>query len=434
MQGIRSAHLYFDSQGQARLESDGLVLIGPDVDARPIILAAGPWVELASRFPGVAVVDFRPWVLAPAFIDLHLHYPQIDVIASPAPGLLPWLENYTFPHEARFADSAYAEAMAAVFFDELDRHGIGTVLAFATSHRASVDALMSEAQRRGRRLITGKCLQDRHCPEGVRDDTRMSLRETEQLIARWHGVNRLGYAITPRFAPSCTPEQLHGAGEIARARPDVWVQSHVSENLDEVRWARELFPKARSYLDIYAQAGLLRERSVYAHCIHFDEADRQQMRQSAAAAAVCPTSNLFLGSGFFDFASARAAGMLHGLASDVGGGTSFNPFVTMRAAYFAGREGATKPGLSLAPGDLWRLHTLGAAEALGLGDTVGNIAPGYEADIVALDPSATPLLARRVAQASSLDEWLFALIVLGDDRVVKRLLIDGRAVQPATPT
>lgn len=430
----RAAVLGFDAGGAATLERDALLVVGPDAQGRAVVRAVGAYADLAVRFPGVRIDDWRPLVLAPAFVDLHVHYPQIDVIGSPADGLLPWLENYTFPHEARFADAAHAAAVASFFCDELDRHGVGTALTFATSHPESVDALMTEARRRGRRLITGKCLQDRHCPDGVRDHTPQSLRDTETLIARWHGVDRLGYAITPRFAPACSDAQLHGAGEIAAANPSVWVQSHVAENLDEIRWARELFPDARSYLDVYARAGLLRERSVYAHCIHFDDDDRALMRERGAAAAVCPTSNLFLGSGFFDFGAARRQGMLHGLASDVGGGTSLSPFATMRAAYDVGREGQTKQGLSLSPSALWHLHTWGAAQALGLGDRVGNLAPGFEADLIALDPSATPLLARRTAQADSLEEWLFAMIILADDRAVRRMVIDGRELQPATPT
>ena len=223
---------------------------------------------------------------------------------------MPWLEDYTFPHESRFADEAHAAEAATFFLDELLRHGVTTALAFGTSHPSSVDALMGEAQRRGLRLIAGKVLQDRHSPDGVRDETEQSLVDTEALIARWHGKDRLGYAITPRFAPSCSEAQLRGAGELAAKYPDVWIQSHVAENLEEVAWARELFPSARSYLAIYEDFGLMRERAVYAHCIHLDEEDRALMRATGAAAAVSPTSNLFLGSGFFDYdaASAPASG------------------------------------------------------------------------------------------------------------------------------
>jgi guanine deaminase len=275
------------------------------------------------------------------------------------------------------------------------------------------------------RLIAGKVLQDRHSPEGVCDQTEQSLLDTEALIARWHGKERLGYAITPRFAPSCSEAQLRGAGELAAKYPDVWIQSHVAENREEIAWARELFPDSRSYLAVYEGFGLLRERAVYAHCIHFDDEDRLLMRSTGAAAAVSPTSNLFLGSGFFDFEAAERIGFNYGLASDVGGGTSFSPFHTMLAAYYVGREGQTKPGVSLSPQQLWWQHTAGAAQALGLEGVVGNLRPGCEADFIVINPIATPLLARKTLLATSLDELLFSLIVLGDDRAIERVFIGG---------
>ena len=423
MKAYRARLLRFAHDGSALFDDDGLLVTGPGPAGRSVVLAAGSYAATAPAFPGVPVEHLPGRILAPGFIDLHIHYPQTDVIGSPADGLLPWLEHYTFPHEARFADAAYAADVARFFLDELARHGVTTALTFATSHPASVDALFTEAQRRGLRLITGKVLQDRHSPDGVRDQTEQSLIDTEALIRRWHGVDRLGYAITPRFAPSCTEAQLLGAGELAARHPDVWIQSHVAENLDEVRWARELFPASRSYLAVYDDHGLMRDRAVYAHCIHFDDHDRALMRDTGTAAAVSPTSNLFLGSGFFDYAGAERVGFRFGLASDVGGGTSFSPFHTMLAAYTVGREGRTKPGLSLSPQQLWWQHTAGAARALGLEGVVGNLAPGCEADFVVLDPAATPLLARRTAAANSLEELLFALIVLGDDRVVARTVI-----------
>ena len=424
MQIYRCALLRFTTGGAAVFEQDALLALSPLEGAGPLhVVAAGAWSALASAYQGFPVTHWPNRIIAPGFIDMHVHFPQTDVIGSPAEGLLPWLENYTFPHESRFSDPAYAAEVATVFVDELLRNGVTTALTFATSHPASVDALMAEAQQRGLRLIAGKVLQDRHSPDGVRDDTQQSLIDTESLIQRWHGQGRLGYAITPRFAPSCSEAQLRGAGELAAQYPDVWIQSHVAENLDEVRWARELFPAARSYLSIYDDFGLMRERAVYAHCIHFDDTDRALMRDTGTAAAVSPTSNLFLGSGFFDYEGAQRIRFHHGLASDVGGGTSFNPFHTMLAAYYVGREGQTKPGLSLSPSELWWRHTGGAAQALGLGAVVGTLQPGTEADFVVLNPQATPLLARRTAQANNLDELLFALIVLGDDRVIERTVI-----------
>ncbi len=419
----RSALLRFAEDGTALYDEDGVLATAADERGVQRVVAAGPWSALAREYAHLPLTHLPGRILAPGFVDLHIHYPQTDVIGSPADGLLPWLENYTFPHESRFAHPAYARGVAQFFLDELARNGVTTALTFGTSHVAAVDTLLQEAQRRRLRLIAGKVLQDRHSPDGVRDETEQSLLDTEALIQRWHGVDRLGYAITPRFAPTSTPAQLRGAGELAARHPGVWIQSHVAENLDEVRWARELFPQASSYLGIYEDFGLLRDRAIYAHCIHFDDADRALMRSTGAAAAVSPTSNLFLGSGFFDYAGAQRIGMRYGLGSDVGGGTSFSPFRTMLAAYYVGREGQTKPGISLSPEQLWWQHTAGAAQALGLAGVVGNLQPGCEADFVVLDPQATPLLARRTQAASNLAELLFAMIVLGDDRLIERTVI-----------
>lgn len=430
MRVYRSALLRFADDGSALYDQDGLLAVAPDAAGRERVVAAGPWQALSSHYAGHPVTHLPGRIIAPGFVDMHIHFPQTDVIGSPADGLLPWLENYTFPHETRFADPAHGEQVAEFFVDELLRNGVTTALTFATSHPASVDALFAQAQRRGMRLITGKVLQDRHSPDGVRDETGQSLIDTEALIRRWHGVDRLGYAITPRFAPTSTPEQLRGAGELAARYPDVWIQSHVAENRDEIRWARELFPASRSYLAVYDDFGLMRERAVYAHCIHFDDDDRALMRDTGTVAAVSPTSNLFLGSGFFDYAGADRVGFGYGLASDVGGGTSFSPFHTMLAAYYVGREGQTKPGLSLSPEQLWWQHTAGAARALGLGGVVGNLQPGCEADFVVLNPSATPLLARKTEQARNLAELLFALIVIGDDRVVEQTVISQAKYGP----
>ena len=450
MKSWRASLLWFDNDGQALYESDGLLVTGPGPAGCDVVIAIGSHAALAPQYAHVPCSHLPGRLIAPGFVDMHIHYPQTDVIGAPADGLLPWLEHYTFPHEARFADPAHADEVARFFCDELQRNGVTTALTFSTSHPASVNALFAEAQRRQLRLITGKVLQDCHSPDGVRDQTEQSLADTEALIARWHGVDRLGYAITPRFAPTSSPAQLRGAGELAARYPDVWIQSHVAENIDEIRWARALYPASRSYLAIYGDHGLMRRRAVYAHCIHLDDADRALMRDTHTAAAVCPTSNLFLGSGFFDFAAADRAGLAppsspganaqiregslpYGLASDVGGGTSFSPFVTMRAAYFVGREGQTKPGQSLPPERLWWLHTAGAARALDLEGVVGNLRPGCEADFVVLNPQATPLLARRSSQAQSLAELLYAIIILGDDRVVEQTWVNGQQAASSAP-
>ncbi|MFT3720027.1 guanine deaminase [Pseudorhodoferax sp.] len=423
MNAYRASLLRFTPEGRPLFDEDGLLVAGPDAAGVQRVLDAGPFRAVAARHPQAAVTHWPGRLIAPGFIDMHLHFPQTDIIGAPADGLLPWLENYTFPAEARFAEPAHASEVATFFFDELQRHGVTTALTFCTSHPASVDAFFGEARKRGLRMIGGKVLQDRHSPDGVRDATEQSLADTEALIGRWHGQGRLGYAITPRFAPTSTDAQLRGAGELAAKYPDTWIHSHVAENRDEVRWARELFPQARSYLDVYGGFGLMRERAVYAHCIHFDDADRALMHDTKTAAAVSPTSNLFLGSGFFDFDGAQRQAMRHGLASDVGGGTSFSPFHTMLAAYYVGREGQTKPGLSLSPSELWWRHTGGAAQALGLEGVIGSLHPGSEADFVVLNPEATPLLARKAARVQNLEELLFALIVLGDERVVERVVV-----------
>jgi guanine deaminase len=431
MKAYRASLLYFaepeapGSPGAALYEEDGLLVTDADASGRRVVKAIGSYQQLAGRYIGVAIEHLPGRIIAPGFVDMHIHYPQLDVIGSPADGLLPWLETYTFPHEKRFAVSAYAAEAASFFIAELLRNGVTTALAFASSHAGSVDALLGEAQRRNLRMVAGKVLMDQNAPDGVRDELEQSLVETELLIRKWHGLDRLGYAITPRFVPSCSAAQLQGSGELAARFPDVWIQSHVAENRDEIAWVKSLYPDARSYLSVYEKFGLLRQRAVYAHCIHFDDDDRAVMRATGAAAAVSPTSNLFLGSGFFDYAGADRVGFLYGLASDVGGGTSFSPFHTMLAAYYVGREGQTKPGVSIAPQNLWWQHTAGAARAMGLEGVVGNLLPGCEADFVVLDPKATPLLARKTALATNLDELLFALIVLGDDRVIDSAVIQA---------
>lgn len=420
----RASVLRFDAAGQAVFDTDGLLV----VDSLGKIAAVGDYADLQAQFAGVPTQHLLGRILAPGFVDTHVHYPQIDIIGSPADGLLPWLEHYTFPEEKRYSAGEYAAQSATFFIAELLRHGVTTALTFATSHVTSVNALFEAADVANLRIITGKCLQDRNCPDGVRDATESSLIDTEQLIGRWHGQGvrgQLGYAITPRFAPTCSDAQMRGMGALAAKYPDVWIQSHVSENADEMAWVRELYPNDASYLSVYDRFGLLRDKSIYAHCIHFDAADHALMKECNAAAAVCPTSNLFLGSGHFDFAAAQASGMAHALASDVGGGTSLSPFKTMLAAHYVSRStsrsaGVPKQPITLSPQRLWWLHTAGAAQALGLGGVVGNLQPGCDADFIVLNCQATPLLARRVARAQTLDELLFALIVLGDERVVEQ--------------
>ncbi len=423
----RASLLRFASDGAAVFDEDGLLVV--DVNGK--VAASGAFASLRSAYSHLPTQHFPGRIIAPGFVDMHVHYPQMDVIGSPADGLLPWLANYTFPEENRFSAVEYAAQCATFFIAELLRNGVTTALTFATSHVASVKAMFEAADTAGLRIITGKCLQDRNCPDGVRDETEQSLIDTENLIQRWHGKGsrgQLGYAITPRFAPTCSDAQMRGMGELAAKYPDVWIQSHVSENSDEIAWVKQLYPQDASYLCVYERFGLLREKSVYAHCIHFNDADRALMKELGAAAAVCPTSNLFLGSGYFDFAKAQEQSLPHGLASDVGGGTSFSPFKTMLAAHYVSRSNAqsgcvAKRAITLSPHKLWWLHTAGAAQAMGLAGVVGNLQPGYDADFVILNPQATPILARRTARAQSLDELLFAMIVLGDERVVEQTVL-----------
>jgi guanine deaminase len=431
-QAYRASILWFapydGGQVQAHFETDGLLVVAPDATGCQRVQAVGSWQALSKQYPDVVVQHWPGRIIAPGFIDLHVHFPQTNVIGSPADGLLPWLENYTFPEEMRFADADYCTQVAPFFLDELLRNGVTTALTFATLHPQSVHALLQAAQARQLRMIAGMVLMDRHAPAELTHNTEQSLIDTEALIQQWHGKDRLGYAITPRFAPTSSEAQLRGAGELAAKYPEVWIQSHVAENKDEIAWARSLFPASRSYLSVYNDFGLMRQRAIYAHCIHFDDDDRALMRSTGAAAAVSPTSNLFLGSGFFDYAGADRVGFHYGLASDVGGGTSFSPFHTMLAAYYVGREGKTKQGISLSPQHLWWQHTAGAARALGLDGTtgqpaIGNLLPGCEADFVVLHPNATPLLARKTQRAQSLDELLFSMIVLGDDRLIERTII-----------
>ena len=422
MKAYRASLLYFKGR-EAVFEQDGLLVVGPNGQGRQVVQAIGNFQSLHSSYPNLPIEHLPGRIIAPGFVDMHIHYPQLDVIGSPADGLLPWLENYTFPEEKRFVAHEYCVQAASFFIAELLRNGVTTALTFATSHPESVNALLGEAQKQNLRMMAGKVLMDQNAPDGLRDQTQQSLIDTEALINKWHGVDRLGYAITPRFVPTSSAAQLRGAGELATKYPDVWIQSHVAENVDEIAWVKQLYPAARSYLSVYEKFGLLRPRAVYAHCIHIDDEDRALMRATGTAAAVSPTSNLFLGSGFFDYAAADSVGHLYGLASDVGGGTSFSPFHTMLAAYYVGREGQTKPGVSLSPQQLWWQHTAGAAQALGLEGVVGNLRPGCEADFVILNPKATPLLARKTERADTLDELLFALIVLGDDRLIEKTVI-----------
>ena len=389
------------------------------------IEAVGPGPELLRAHAGITVVDHGAGLILPGFIDAHIHYPQTDMIAAGGRDLLDWLTRYAFPTEQAFGAAAHAAEVAEFFLDELMRQGTTTAQVLGTVHAASAEAFFQAAARRRLRMIAGKSLMDRNAPAGLLDTVADCERELRELIGRWHGHGRLGYAITPRFAPTSTPEQLARAGALAREFPDVFVHSHLAENVREIEWVRELFPGARSYLDVYDGAGLLRERATYAHCIHLDAADRIRMAASGAGAAFCPTSNLYLGSGLFDLAASDAAGMRFALATDVGGGTSFSMLATMAEAW----KVAQLQGQRLAPLRAFYLATLAGARQLGLADRIGSLAPGLEADFIVLDPEATPLLARRMRRAATLSERLMLWMMLGDDRAVAATYILGERVK-----
>ena len=425
MQAYRASLLHFHAdpafhERAYAWHEDGLLIVDNGQ-----VLAAGDYQALhATLPPNTELHDYSGKLLLPGFIDTHVHYPQTDMIASPAPGLLPWLESYTFPTERQFDDPAHAGAVADFFLDELLRNGTTTAMVYCTVHPQSVDAFFEASARRNLRMVAGKVMMDRNCPDFLRDSAESSARDTEALIRRWHNKGRALYAITPRFAPTSTEAQLQLAGELARAWPDTFIQTHVSENEDECAWVKSLFPKSRSYIDVYDSYGMLRPRGMYGHCIWLNERDRERMAETGAAAAICPTSNLFLGSGLFDFPCADAAGMLLSLATDVGGGTSFSMLQTMNEAYKVARLGGSYlPALRM-----FYLATLGAARSMQLDGVIGNFVPGAEADFIIVDPQATPLLQRRTARGESLEELLFALALLGDDRAVAATYSAGRLV------
>lgn len=395
---------------------DGLLLVE---DGR--VAACGHYADLAARLGDAPVEDLTGCLITPGFVDAHIHFPQVDVIAAHGAQLLDWLEQHTFPAEAAFADPAHAAETAAFFLDELLRNGTTTAMVFGSVHKVSVEALFAEALARDMRLIAGKTLMDRNAPEGLTDTVESARADMEALIADWHGKGRLGYAVTPRFAISCSDDQLAIAGEVLAAHPGVWMQTHLAENPREIEETAHLFPAAKDYLDVYDRFGLLRERSVFAHCVHLRGEAFQRMAAKGGAAAFCPTSNLFLGSGLFPLKDACAHGVKVGMGTDVGAGTTFSILHTLGEAYKVGQL----RGDALDPFHALYLGTLGGARALDLDDKIGNLAPGKEADFLVLDPAATPLIARRLASAKTLADKLFALTVLGDDRVVARTYLAG---------
>ncbi len=365
--------------------------------------------------------DHAGRLILPGFIDTHVHMPQLDVIASYGEQLLDWLESYTFPAEIAYADPARSHEGSERFLDALLAQGTTAAVVFPTAHKVSADALFASAQRRGMRLVAGKVLQDRHTPDGLRDDVEQAERDCRELIARWHGVDRLAYAVTVRFAPTSSPAQLAMAGSLCASDPTLYMQTHVAENRAEVEWAHRLFPEARSYLDVYARAGLLHRRSVLAHGIWLDAADRAALRDAGAQIAHSPSSNLFLGSGLFDWVATREAGAAVTLATDVGGGTSLSMLRTMADAYKVQAMG----GRRLTAWQALHAATRGAAEALQLGDEIGTLEAGRLADVCVWDWSTEPVLQRRLGLAKNLHERLFAWMTLADDRNLVEARVAG---------
>jgi len=432
-QAIRGSILHFvedpaehDAQGTFEYHEDGVLIVEDGYIAK-----VGNAQELLPTLAAAtALTDCSGQLIMPGFIDAHVHFVQTDIIGSFGWRLLEWLEQYTFPAERAFADEAHAREVAAFFIAELLRNGTTSALVLGSVHANSVDAIFSAGQAKGMRLIAGKVMMDRNCPDYLQDTAVSSYADSLALIERWHGRERMQYAITPRFAPTSTPGQLTNAGRLAREHPDVYVHTHLAENEEEVAWVRQLFPERRSYLDVYDHYGLVRRRTALAHGIWLDDADLARLAATGAALVHCPTCNLVMGSGLFDLKRATAAGVRVAVGTDVGGGTSFGLLRVLDEAY----KVAQLRGHSLSPLRAFYLATLGAARALDLDEHIGNFRPGKEADFVVLDPAATPLLARRTAAAHGLAERLFLLMTLGDDRVVSRTYVMGRLMHARAPS
>lgn len=409
--GVEQSYQYFE---------DGLLVVE---DGR--IKALG---EAKSLLPGldagVEVHEYRDALITPGFIDTHIHFPQTGMIASYGEQLLDWLNTYTFPTEKQFADKAHAADVAGIFIKELLRNGTTTALVFGTVHKESVDAFFEAAQALDLRMIAGKVLMDRNAPDYLTDTAEAGYADSKELIERWHGKGRLHYAVTPRFAPTSTPEQLELAGKLYAEYPGLYMHTHLSENRKEIEWVKELFPERKGYLDVYDHYKLIGQRSVFAHGVHLCDDECKRLAETGSAVAFCPTSNLFLGSGLFDLQKLEEHGVRVGLGTDVGAGTSFSQLQSLNEAY----KVMQLQGKKLDPFKSLYLATLGGARALYLDDKIGNFQAGKDADFVVLDYKATPLLDYRMQQAKSLPERLFALTILGDDRTVKETFAAGRSV------
>ena len=405
-----------DWQGATRHDSAGGVVI----DAG-LIVATGSGAALRAAHPDAAVTDYGDALISAGFVDAHMHYPQTPIIASWGKQLIDWLNTYTFPQEMRLADTDYARQVADTTLDLALAHGTTTLTSFCTIHPGSVDAWFEGAAARGMAVVGGKTCMDRNAPDGLRDTVQSAYDDSKALLDRWHGKGRATYAITPRFSPTSTPDQLAALGALWAERPEVLMQTHLSEQLPEIAWVRDLFPQSRDYLDTYEAFGLLGPNGLYGHAIHLEPREIDRLAEVDAAVVHCPTSNTFIGSGLFDMAGLAARGLRIGLATDTGGGSNFSMLRTMAAAYEIGQL----RGTPLHPAQLMWLATEGSARSLHMGGQIGHLGVGSAADITVLDLSSTPAIAQRAAQATDIWEALFPTIMMGDDRAVRDVWVGG---------
>ncbi|CDP50263.1 Guanine deaminase [Devosia sp. DBB001] len=387
------------------------------------IIAVGDYSPADAA--GAEVIDHRPSLIMPGLIDLHLHYVQMQVIGSYAPALLDWLHAYTFVEEQKFGQQGHAAAIATSFFDELIRNGTTTAVAYCSVHPESVDAFFTEAARRNMLMVGGKVMMDRNAPEALLDTAQSGYDDTKTLIARWQGKGRAHYAISPRFAITSTPAQLEASRALVAEFPECYVQTHLSENDAEIAYSMELYPEAKDYLGIYEDYGLLGRKTLLGHSIHLSHREAHVMAETGSVAVFCPTSNLFLGSGLFDYERLHKTGVRIGIATDIGGGTS----VSMLRTLDEGFKVAQLRKQQLSPLNSFYLATLGNARALGLEDRIGSIAPGRDADLVVLDSSAISHMALRMQTISGVAQELFLLQTMGDDRSVREVYIAGEAAK-----
>ena len=409
---------FHDGPAAARHESHGAVLVD-----KGRIADVGPARTLINSHPAARLTDYGRALISAGFIDAHVHYPQTAIIASWGKRLIDWLNLYTFPEEMRLSDPAYATEIAERYIGLALAHGTTSFCSYATIHPTSVDAIFSAAQARGMRAYAGKTCMDRNAPEGLRDTAQSAYDDSKRLLDTWHGVDRLSYVITPRFSPTSTPEQLAALGALWGERPDCLMQTHLSEQLDEIAWVKALFPQSRDYLDTYEAQGLLREGAVFGHAIHLTDREKSRLIEAGASLVHCPTSNTFIGSGLFDMGLARKLRV--GLATDTGGGSSFSMLRTMASAYEVGQL----RGHALHPSELWWLATQGSARALHAEAKIGNVAAGMEADLVVVNLASTPAIAQAAARAGDIWQALFPTIMMGDDRAVTATWVAGRLME-----